>query len=132
MQSWRLEVGQRQKHRRLCTGRLRSRLQRCMLKAIVRRRRIKGASGEVVGPHPGLPQGVGTSVLVSNLEPCPTSERNVSRASTTATNFCLKLYRKLEDGPNPGREVAEFLTEQTDLTQVPRALGGCEYRREAR
>ena len=43
-------------------------------------------------------------------------------------DFVLKLYRKLEEGVNPGREVPEFLTEQTEFTAIPPALGSLEFR----
>ncbi|HEX8926398.1 MAG TPA: alpha-amylase, partial [Terriglobales bacterium] len=42
-------------------------------------------------------------------------------------DFVLKIYRKLEEGINPDREIEEFLTEQTDYAHVPRALGSLEY-----
>jgi trehalose synthase-fused probable maltokinase len=45
------------------------------------------------------------------------------------SDFVLKLYRKLEEGVNPGQEVPEFLAEQTSFTATPRALGSLEYRR---
>ncbi len=47
------------------------------------------------------------------------------------TDFVLKLYRKLEEGINPGREVPEFLCEHTQFRSVPAALGSLEYRRYA-
>jgi maltose alpha-D-glucosyltransferase/alpha-amylase len=40
----------------------------------------------------------------------------------------LKLYRKLEEGINPGREVPEFLCAETNFAFTPRALGALDYR----
>jgi maltose alpha-D-glucosyltransferase/alpha-amylase len=44
-------------------------------------------------------------------------------------DFVLKLYRRIEYGPNPDREMLEFLTEHTDFRNMPRALGFLEYGR---
>ncbi|MGB8768591.1 MAG: maltose alpha-D-glucosyltransferase, partial [Candidatus Korobacteraceae bacterium] len=99
-----------------------------LLRAIVRRRRIKGHSGELIGGHTRAFRKAWTSVR-SNLEP----HRQPPEPCYTFINygdaFLLKLYRKLEEGINPGREVPEFLTEKTEFTAIPRALGSLEYRR---
>jgi maltose alpha-D-glucosyltransferase/alpha-amylase len=43
-------------------------------------------------------------------------------------DFLLKIYRKLEEGVNPGCEIPEFLTEQTNFAAIPRALGSLGFR----
>ncbi len=99
-----------------------------VLTAIVKRRRFKGLAGEVVAGHTRAFRKAWENQR-AGLEPAaPTGERNVS-VITYGENFNLKLYRKIEAGPNPDREMEEFLTEETDFTQVPRALGWLEYRR---
>lgn len=41
----------------------------------------------------------------------------------------LKLFRRLEDGPNPELEIGAFLTERTNFTQIAPLAGAIEYRR---
>ena len=99
-----------------------------LLKAIVKRKRFKGQSGELVAGHTRAFRKAWENQR-SGLEPATQpGERNIS-SITFGENFTLKLYRKLEAGPNPDREMEEFLTEETTFTQVPRALGWIEYRR---
>ncbi|MFL6583029.1 MAG: maltose alpha-D-glucosyltransferase [Chthoniobacterales bacterium] len=43
--------------------------------------------------------------------------------------YFLKLYRKLEDGPNPDVEITRFLTERAGFPNVPAFLGALEYQR---
>ncbi len=98
-----------------------------LLRAIVRRRRIRGVGGEVVGSHTRAFRQAWTSVR-SNLEPCPKAAEQPYTEIDYGDDFLLKLYRKLEEGPNPGCEIPEFLTEQTDFAATPRALGSLEFR----
>src|SRR5262249_53583395 len=79
-----------------------------VLTAIVRRRRLRGEFGEVVGSHTRDFRQAWTSAK-SNLEPCPQQTDDYFTVINYGTDFVLKLYRKLEDGVNPGREVPEFL-----------------------
>ena len=98
-----------------------------LLRAIVRRRRIRGAEGELVGAHTRAFRRAWTSVQ-SNLEPSPQTTDQPYTEIAYGDDFLLKLYRKLEEGPNPGCEIPEFLTEQTDFPASPRALGSLEFR----
>lgn len=41
--------------------------------------------------------------------------------------FVLKLYRKLEEGPNPDVEISLFLTEQGQFTGIPTVYGTIRY-----
>ena len=98
-----------------------------LLRAIVRRRRVKGSYGDLLGSHTPAFRKAWTH-LHSNLEPSP----EITGQNTVidfGDDFALKLYRKLEEGTHPGREVQEFLTEHTQFTATPRALGSLEYRR---
>ncbi len=99
-----------------------------LLRSIVRRRRIRGESGELVGAHTREFRQAWTSVH-SNLEPSVQQTDQCFTVINYGTDFVLKLYRKLEEGVNPGREVPEFLCEQTSFNAIPRALGSLEYRR---
>ncbi len=98
-----------------------------LLRAIVRRRRIRGGGGEIVGSHTRAFRKAWTSVR-SNLEPRPKATEQHYTEIDFGDDFLLKLYRKLEEGPNPGCEISEFLTEQTDFTSIPQGLGSLEFR----
>jgi len=98
-----------------------------LLRAIVRRRRIRGESGELVGSHTREFRSAWSAVK-SNLEPSSQQTDDCFTVITFGSDFMLKLYRKLEDGINPGREVPEFLCGQTAFQRVPRALGSIDYR----
>jgi maltose alpha-D-glucosyltransferase/alpha-amylase len=98
-----------------------------LLRAIVRRRRIRGSLGELIGSHTRVFRKAWTSVR-SNLEPCPKATEQPFTEIDYGDDFLLKIYRKREEGPNPGCEIPEFLTEETDFTATPRALGSLEFR----
>ena len=97
-----------------------------LLRAIVRRRRIRGEAGELVGSHTRGFRRAWTSK--SNLEPSPQQTDDFFTLIHYGSDFVLKLYRKLEEGINPGCEVPEFLCEQTRFSAIPRALGSLVYR----
>jgi maltose alpha-D-glucosyltransferase/alpha-amylase len=44
----------------------------------------------------------------------------------------LKLFRKLDEGPNPDFEITDFLTRATAFRGVPRLLGSISYEREGK
>src|SRR5579863_2355080 len=99
-----------------------------LLRAIVRRRRIKGQSGELLGSHTHAFRSAWTSAQ-SNLEPSTQQTDQCFTVIAYGCDFILKLYRKLEEGINPGREVPEFLCDHTQFRAIPKALGSLEYRR---
>ena len=72
-----------------------------LLRAIVRRKRIRGESGELVGAHTREFRQAWTSAK-SNLEPTPQQTDQCFTVINYGTDFVLKLYRKLEEGINPG------------------------------
>ncbi|HVZ18571.1 MAG TPA: hypothetical protein VG897_15735, partial [Terriglobales bacterium] len=97
------------------------------LTAIVRRRKFKAEQGDLHGGHTRAFRKDWKRTR-SNLEP---SRLNIDQPSSYiryGEDFVLKLYRRLEAGTNPDREVLEFLTEYTDFCNAPRALGWLEYR----
>ena len=99
-----------------------------LLSAIVRRRRIKGGSGELIGAHTRAFREAWTAVR-SNLEPCPEFTAQCYTIIKYGDAFVLKLYRKLEEGVNPGRELPEFLAQETTFQAMPRPLGSLDFRR---
>ena len=98
-----------------------------LLRAIVRRKRIRGEGGELVASHTREFRSAWKHVK-SNLEPSSQQTDDVFTVIQYGSDFMLKLYRKIEDGINPGREVPEFLCEHTIFMAIPRALGSLDYR----
>jgi maltose alpha-D-glucosyltransferase/alpha-amylase len=98
-----------------------------LLTGIVRRKKFKGDSGELQAGHNRVFRKEWERKR-SDLEPrlIPTDMPN--SYIRFGEDFVLKLYRKLEVGPNPDRELMEFLTEKAEYCNVPRALGWIEYR----
>ena len=62
------------------------------------------------------------------MSPVPPRPSSPSPRSITATIFCLSSIASWRRVPTPGCEVPEFLTEQTNFTAIPRALGSLEFR----
>jgi len=99
------------------------------LGAVGRRRRFRGEAGDIVGAHAkGFRKA--WSMARTVLEPRSTISDQPYSIVTFGEDFVLKLYRKLEAGPHPDREVIDFLTEHTEFKNVPRSLGSLEYRRQ--
>jgi trehalose synthase-fused probable maltokinase len=73
-----------------------------------------------------------TAVLA---EIVPAAPETVARVAAEQSNTSvildaravLKLFRKIERGPNPDFEVADFLTRQADFRGIPRLLGSVAY-----
>ncbi|HLI62049.1 MAG TPA: maltose alpha-D-glucosyltransferase [Terriglobales bacterium] len=99
-----------------------------LLRAIVRRRRIRADSGELVGAHTREFRKAWRATGPS-LEPGSPQPEPGFTAINYGSDFVLKLYRKLEEGINPGRELPEFLSQHTSFQAAPRALGSLDYRR---
>ncbi|HET9165033.1 MAG TPA: maltose alpha-D-glucosyltransferase [Candidatus Angelobacter sp.] len=98
-----------------------------LLKAMLRRRRIKGETGELVGTHTRAFREAWGRVR-SNLEPQPQTLDAHKILVTLGQDFVFTLYREVEAGPNPDREIGEFLTNQTNFAHGVRTLGAIEYR----
>ena len=98
-----------------------------LLKAMLRRRRIKGEQGDLVGTHtPAFREAWGR--VRSNLDPQPQTLDLHKILVTLGEDFVLQLYRGVEAGPNPDREMGEFLTIHTNFSHIARNLGALEYR----
>jgi maltose alpha-D-glucosyltransferase / alpha-amylase len=99
-----------------------------LLGAIVRRRRFRGERGDVVGAHArGFRKA--WSMARTTLDPVPVTTDQPNSFINFGEDFVLKLYRKVEAGPHPDRELEDFLTDYTSFCNVPRSLGSLEYRR---
>ena len=98
-----------------------------VLTAMVRRRKVKGLRGDLQGGHTRAFR-TDWKRTRSNLEPCRLPTDQPSSYIRYGEDFVLKLYRRLEPGVNPDREMLEFLTEHTQFSNAPRALGWLEYR----
>ena len=98
-----------------------------VLTAIVRRRKFKGDNGDLCGGHTRAFRKDWNRTR-SNLEPQRITTDMASSFIRYGEDFILKLYRRVEVGINPDREILEFLTEHTDFSNAPRALGWLEYR----
>ena len=98
-----------------------------LLKAMLRRRRIKGEQGDLVGTHTRAFREAWGRVR-SNLDPQPQTLDLHKIQVTLGEDFVLDLYREVEPGPNPDREMGEFLTNYTDFSHSARNLGALEYR----
>lgn len=96
-----------------------------LLQAIARRRRFRGQSGELLGTHARgfREQLAARNELESSLLKADQSNSSVVYGST----FILKMFRKIEPGINPAREVEEFLTE-VGFPHMSHYLGALEYR----
>ncbi len=98
-----------------------------LLKAMLRRRRIKGESGDIVGTHTRAFREAWSRVR-SNLDPQPQTLDEHKILVTLGQDFVFTLYREVETGLNPDREIGEFLTSYTNFTHIARTLGAIEYR----
>lgn len=95
-------------------------------------RQIREAA--VVPGRRGVFRFVPTVLLAETL---PAAPEAVTRVATEQSNTSvvydsraiLKLYRKLESGPNPDFEVADYLTRETAFRGVPRLVGSIAYER---
>jgi maltose alpha-D-glucosyltransferase / alpha-amylase len=98
-----------------------------LLKAMLRRRRIKGEHGDIVGTHTRAFREAWGRVR-SNLDPQPQTLDLHKIMVTMGEDFVLNLYREVEAGPNPDREMGEFLTNNTTFSHIARNLGAIDYR----
>jgi maltose alpha-D-glucosyltransferase / alpha-amylase len=98
-----------------------------VLKAMLRRRRIKGENGDLVGTHTRAFREAWSRVR-SNLEPQPPALDAHKIIVTLGQDFVFTLYREVEAGSNPDREIGEFLTNHTNFAHGVRMLGAIEYR----
>jgi maltose alpha-D-glucosyltransferase / alpha-amylase len=101
-------------------------LANALLDVIVRRRRLRGEAGDVVGTSTralrGALQGEGS------LDPVPMGAEQSNSSLLFGRRMVMKLFRKLDPGPNPELEIGTFLTEKAHFPHVAPLLGSLEYR----
>jgi trehalose synthase-fused probable maltokinase len=94
------------------------------------------AAGATLAARHGQFRFRGTAALTEMLPPPP---RQVARIKAEQSNTSvvfggraiLKIYRRLEAGPNPELEITDFLTGSTAFRAAPRLGGAIEYQAEA-
>jgi maltose alpha-D-glucosyltransferase/alpha-amylase len=97
-----------------------------LFSAVLRRRRFRGRVGELVGSH-------NRAFRAAWGESHPDLGSVVSKAEQSNTSitygnrFILKLYRRVEPGPNPEIEIGTFLTDRSFPYSAP-LTGAIEYR----
>jgi len=99
---------------------------RLLLDAISRRRRFKGAVGELIaGPTQLLRGG---KLPDGSLEPSIMRGEQSNTSLVYGDKFVLKVFRRPEAGTNPDLEIGRFLTEHAPSVRVPPVSGFLEYR----
>jgi maltose alpha-D-glucosyltransferase/alpha-amylase len=99
-----------------------------LLDAIARRRRFKGALGELVGaPTRALRSlcGPGDVTLPASLAGAEQSNTSIIYGE----KLILKLFRRLDEGVNPDLEISRFLSERAAFPHTAPVAGALEYRR---
>lgn len=97
-----------------------------LLTAVLKRSKFKGTHGELIAGHTKAFREAWSHVR-SNREPQIQSVESPNTFVNLGEDFVVKLYREVEVGTNPDREVQEFLTEKTNFSHTPKALGWLEY-----
>jgi maltose alpha-D-glucosyltransferase/alpha-amylase len=97
-----------------------------LLEAILRRRRFRRTTGELVGIP--LPEKEALRMPV-DVPPNPAQAEQRNTSIFFDDRYVLKIYRRIEEGVHPEVEVGRFLAEKTSFAHCPRLLGLLEYRR---
>jgi maltose alpha-D-glucosyltransferase / alpha-amylase len=97
-----------------------------LVEAVRRRRRFKGRSGDLLGhPTSGYRRLRGA---VEAAAPGPASAGRGEGRVSFERGMVLKLFRRLEVGPNPDVEMCSFLAGKAGFSHVPPVAGRLEYR----
>jgi maltose alpha-D-glucosyltransferase / alpha-amylase len=97
-----------------------------ILSAIARTRRLRGRNGEIAAAHTQAFRRIWGGKHVS-LEPRVMSAEQSNSSIVYGDRFILKLFRRVEPGPNPDIEISAFLT-QHGFGHTPPLAGHLEYR----
>ncbi len=98
-----------------------------LLEVIARRRRLRGARGEVTAAPTRLfrpVRGTGEERPEASLMRAEQSNTSV----VFGNRMILKLFRRLDRGQNPDLEIGLFLSERTGFKHVPPVAGSLEYK----
>ena len=100
-----------------------------LLEAIARRRRLRGAVGELVfNPTAAMRRRLTEAVEDGTAEPTLMKAEQSNTSVVYGDHFILKLFRRLEVGVNPDLEIGRFLTDRASFPHVPPVAGAIEYR----
>ncbi len=101
-----------------------------LLGIVTKRRRIKDSHGDLVGHAFGGLKAHLAGLSGRDLAVAPLREQPTLSNSSAAFGqyLMLKLYRVLEDGPNPDTEIGRYLG-RAGFANVPRVLGSVEIGR---
>jgi maltose alpha-D-glucosyltransferase/alpha-amylase len=104
-----------------------------LLNAIGKRRRFKGEAGTVAAVPSRVFETLGEmSGTKLGLDNAPIKAERSNTSVTYGDRLILKLFRHLEEGPNPDLELGRFLTEEAHFPHAPPLAGSLEYHRKNR
>jgi maltose alpha-D-glucosyltransferase / alpha-amylase len=99
-----------------------------LLDAIARRRRLRGADGELAcTPTAAMRRPLVDAIEGGLAEPAPVKAEQSNTSVVYGDRFILKMFRRLESGINPDLEIGRFLTDGASFPHVPRVAGAIEY-----
>lgn len=100
-----------------------------LLTSIVKRRKLRGRHGDIAGSHtPGFRRA--WQMTRSTKEPTGVKAQLRSSMIEYGEDFVLKLYRRVEPGVNPEKEMLGFLTNEK-FGSIASLLGSLEYTRHS-
>jgi maltose alpha-D-glucosyltransferase / alpha-amylase len=76
------------------------------------------------------PRRTGAFTALRGEGPLPARRLSVEQSNTSVTfgeRLIVKLFRRIEAGPNPDVEIGEYLTSNTSFHRVPRVAAALEY-----
>jgi maltose alpha-D-glucosyltransferase/alpha-amylase len=97
-----------------------------LLSAILRRRRFTGERGEITASHTRAFRAIWGEDRPA-LESAPSRTEHENSILFYGDRFALKFFRKIDEGPNPEREIGSMLSEAR-FPNAPRLAGALEYR----
>jgi maltose alpha-D-glucosyltransferase/alpha-amylase len=98
-----------------------------LLDAIARRRRFKGALGEIVATPTRRFRRL-RDASAEPLEPSLMQAEQTNSSILFGDRMILKLFRRVEGGSHPELEIGSFLMDKTSFDHLPPVLGSLEYR----
>jgi maltose alpha-D-glucosyltransferase/alpha-amylase len=99
-----------------------------LLDAVVRRRRLGGELGSVQGGRTPALKALLEGVDLAAIEPRFLGVEQSNTSVNYGDRLMLKLFRRVDSGPNPDLEIGQFLTEQVGFKHAPPLGGFLEYR----
>jgi maltose alpha-D-glucosyltransferase/alpha-amylase len=101
-----------------------------LLGMISRKHKIKGSQGMLI-TYPGktFKKLVEIPLTVSLLDSQFLKTERSNTSILYGNTLFLKIFRRLEEGPNPDMEIGKFLTERTSYPYIPSFAGSIEYRK---